>query len=76
MTHFPFLDLENNAYNTLIDSGATHSFIDKHLAERFPQNISDLEIPIPLKLFDGQPTSAGDITRTFKDTISFTDSSI
>ena len=76
MTRFPFSDSENNAYNTLIDSGATHSFIDKCLTEKFPQNILDLDIPIPLKLFDEQPTSAGDITSTFKDTISFADSSI
>jgi len=75
-THFPFSDSENLSYNTLIDSGATHSFIDKNLAEKFPKNISDLDTPIPLELFNGQPTSAGDITKIFKDTISFADSSI
>ena len=76
LTRFPFSDSENISYNTLIDSGATRSFIDKSLAEKFPQNISNLDTPIPLKLFDGQPTSAGDIEKTFKDTISFADGSI
>jgi hypothetical protein len=75
-TRFPFSDSENISYNTLIDSGATRSFIDKTLAEKFPKNISDLDTPIPLELFDGQPTSAGDIVKTFKDTISFADGSI
>ena len=70
------LDDEDVSYNTLIDSGATRSFVDKSIAEKFPQNVTTLETPIPLELFDGQPTSAGEITKSFKDSISFADGTI
>ena len=73
---FPMSDDEDVSYNTLIDSGATRSFVDKSIAEKFPQNITTLETPIPLELFDGQPTSAGEITKSFKDSISFANGTI
>ena len=69
-------DTADVSYSTLIDSGATRSFVDRTIAEKFPQNVTELEHPIPLELFDGQPTSAGEITKTYKDTISFIDGTI
>ena len=69
-------DNEDVSYNTLIDSGATRSFVDRSMAEKFPQNVTELDQPIPLELFDGQPTSAGEITKSFKDTISFANGTI
>ena len=69
-------DNEDLSYNTLIDSGATRLFVDRSIAEKFPQNVTELEQPIPLELFDGQPTSAGEITKSFKDTITFVNGTI
>ena len=60
----------------MIDSGATRSFIDWNVANRHPENMTKLENPIPLELFDGQPTSAGKITQQYKDSISFKDGTI
>lgn len=69
-------DMEDVSYSTLIDSGAIRSFVDKSIAEKFPQNVITLERPVPLELFDGQPTSAGEISKAYKDSISFADGTI
>lgn len=43
---------------------------------RHPENLVDLTNSIPLELFDGKPTSAGLITQTYTDQISFADGTI
>ncbi|KAG6881421.1 hypothetical protein C0992_001120, partial [Termitomyces sp. T32_za158] len=48
--------------NTLIDSGATDNFIDKAWAALAPRPPRRLPIPICLRLFDRNASSAGDIT--------------
>ncbi|KAG6881638.1 hypothetical protein C0992_000594, partial [Termitomyces sp. T32_za158] len=48
--------------NTLVDSGATDNFIDEAWAALAPGPPRRLPIPIRLRLFDGNASSAGDIT--------------
>ncbi|KAG6882377.1 hypothetical protein C0992_011864 [Termitomyces sp. T32_za158] len=48
--------------NTLIDSSATNNFIDKAWAALAPEPPRRLPIPICLRLFDRNASSAGDIT--------------
>ena len=70
-------DLEDSVqYNTLIDSGASRPFVDFSIAEKHPENLTPLEQPIGLDLFDGKPSSAGRITHSYRDTISFDDGTI
>ena len=70
-------DLEDSVqYNTLIDSGALRPFVDFSIAEKHPENLTPLEQPIGLDLFDGKPLSAGHITHSYRDTISFDDGTI
>ncbi|KAG5724955.1 hypothetical protein E4T56_gene12433 [Termitomyces sp. T112] len=61
LLHTSFSFSANFIY-TLIDSSATNNFIDKCLAALIPQYLQHLPTPILLKLFDSDPTSAGDIT--------------
>jgi hypothetical protein len=56
-------------YFALIDSGASRAFIDIALANSHPEKMEQLGNPIPLKLFDGEYTSAGNITHKFKTNI-------
>ena len=63
-------------FNTLIDSGASRPFIDTSIAEKHPENTMELDSPLRLELFDGQPSSAGEITHLYRDTISFEDGTI
>lgn len=58
---------------TLIDSGASRNFIDQQLARLFPKYIYHLHRPIPLTLFDGSASSAGQITQALKAPIFFQD---
>ncbi|KAG5335370.1 hypothetical protein C0989_001318 [Termitomyces sp. Mn162] len=61
----------NNLVPTLVDSGAMDNFIDKSLVALAPQSLQHLPTPILLKLFNGNPTSAGDITYCMKTTVIF-----
>ncbi|KAG5335673.1 hypothetical protein C0989_000756 [Termitomyces sp. Mn162] len=58
-TTFPFSD---NPLPTLSDSGTMDNFINKSLAALAPYLLRRLSAPIPLKLFDGDPTPTGYIT--------------
>ncbi|KAG5735420.1 hypothetical protein E4T56_gene12784 [Termitomyces sp. T112] len=58
---------------TLVNSGATNNFVDKSLVALAPQPLRRLPAPIPLKLFDGDSTPAGDITHCLETTLTFTD---
>ncbi|KAG5716668.1 hypothetical protein E4T56_gene16364 [Termitomyces sp. T112] len=51
-----------NSILTLVNSSATNNFINKSLAVLAPQYLQHLSTPILLKLSDGNPTSAGNIT--------------
>ncbi|KAG5329095.1 hypothetical protein C0989_010079 [Termitomyces sp. Mn162] len=68
-TTFPFSD---NPLPTLVNSGTTDNFIDEFLAVLAPHLLQCLPAPIPLKLFDGDPTPAGDITHYLEVTMTFT----
>ncbi|KAG6879019.1 hypothetical protein C0992_005846 [Termitomyces sp. T32_za158] len=57
--------------NTLIDSGATDNFIDEAWAALAPGPPRKLPIPICLCLFDGNASSAGDITHFVRLPITF-----
>ncbi|KAG5334834.1 hypothetical protein C0989_002894 [Termitomyces sp. Mn162] len=57
----------------LVDSSATDNFVDKSLAVLAPQPLHRLPAPIPLKLFDGDSTPAGDITHCLEMTMTFAD---
>ncbi|KAG5735323.1 hypothetical protein E4T56_gene11060 [Termitomyces sp. T112] len=69
-TTLPFTD---KPVPTLVDSSATDNFIDESLAALAPQPLCHLPAPIPLKLFDGDSTPAGDITHCLETTLTFTD---
>ncbi|KAG5334890.1 hypothetical protein C0989_002709 [Termitomyces sp. Mn162] len=69
-TTLPFTD---KPVPTLVNSGATDNFIDESLAALAPQPLHHLPTPIPLKLFDGDSTPAGDITHCLETTMTFAD---
>ncbi|KAG5337616.1 hypothetical protein C0989_009152 [Termitomyces sp. Mn162] len=69
-TTLPFTD---KPVPTLVDSGATNNFIDESLVALTPQPLHRLSAPIPLKLFDGDSTPAGDITHCLEMTLTFAD---
>ncbi|KAG5733029.1 hypothetical protein E4T56_gene3624 [Termitomyces sp. T112] len=50
------LPFTTNPVPTLVDSSATNNFIDESLAALAPHPLRHLPAPIPLKLFDGDPT--------------------
>ncbi|KAG5333542.1 hypothetical protein C0989_005493 [Termitomyces sp. Mn162] len=52
-TTLPFTD---NPVPTLVDSSATNNFINESLVALAPHSLLHLPAPIPLKLFDGDPT--------------------
>ncbi|KAG5349366.1 hypothetical protein C0989_004356, partial [Termitomyces sp. Mn162] len=66
------LPFSNNPIPTLVNSGTTNNFIDKSLAVLAPYLLRCLPAPIPLKLFDSNPTPAGDITHHLETTMTFT----
>ncbi|KAG5726826.1 hypothetical protein E4T56_gene591 [Termitomyces sp. T112] len=65
------LPFTTNPVPTLVDSGATNNFIDEFLAALAPHPLRRLPALIPLKLFDGDPTPAGDITHCLETTMTF-----
>ncbi|KAG5337128.1 hypothetical protein C0989_010592 [Termitomyces sp. Mn162] len=65
------LPFSANSIPTLVDSGATNNFINELLAALAPQCLQQLPTPILFKLFDGDPTSAGDITHCVETTMTF-----
>ncbi|KAG5727964.1 hypothetical protein E4T56_gene19433 [Termitomyces sp. T112] len=67
-TTLPFTD---NPVPTLVNSGTTNNFINESLAALAPHPLQCLPTPIPLKLFDGNPTPAGDITHCLETTMIF-----
>ncbi|KAG5723902.1 hypothetical protein E4T56_gene9787 [Termitomyces sp. T112] len=67
-TTHPFTD---NPIPTLVNSSATNNFIDESLAVLTPHPLRHLPTSIPLKLFDGDPTPAGDITHCLETTMTF-----
>ncbi|KNZ71623.1 hypothetical protein J132_08081 [Termitomyces sp. J132] len=67
-TTLPFTD---KPIPTLVNSGATDNFVDESLAALAPQPLCCLPAPIPLKLFDGDSTPAGDITHCLETTLTF-----
>ncbi|KAG5735334.1 hypothetical protein E4T56_gene11036 [Termitomyces sp. T112] len=69
-TTLPFTD---KPIPTLVNSGATDNFVDESLAALAPQPLRRLPAPIPLKLFDGDSTPAGDITHCLEMTLTFAD---
>ncbi|KAG5349026.1 hypothetical protein C0989_006508, partial [Termitomyces sp. Mn162] len=69
-TTLPFTD---KPVPTLVDSGATNNFVDESLAALASQPLCRLPAPIPLKLFDGDSTPAGDITHCLEMTLTFAD---
>ncbi|KAG5335144.1 hypothetical protein E4T56_gene10786 [Termitomyces sp. T112] len=56
------LPFSTNSVPTLVNSGATDNFINESLAALTSQHLWHLSTPIPLKLFNSNPTFAGDIT--------------
>ncbi|KAG5349468.1 hypothetical protein C0989_003610 [Termitomyces sp. Mn162] len=56
----------------LVDSSATNNFIHRSLAVLAPHHLLYLPTLIVLKLFDGDPTSAGNITHCMEMTVTFT----
>ncbi|KAG5727749.1 hypothetical protein E4T56_gene20776 [Termitomyces sp. T112] len=69
-TTLPFTD---KPVPTLVNSSATNNFIDESLVALAPQPLRRLPAPIPLKLFDGDSTPAGDITHCLETTMTFAD---
>ncbi|KAG5332064.1 hypothetical protein C0989_007276 [Termitomyces sp. Mn162] len=67
------LPFTNKPVPTLVDSSATNNFVDESLAVLAPQPLHHLPAPIPLKLFDGDSTPAGDITHCLETTMTFAD---
>ncbi|KAG5350198.1 hypothetical protein C0989_012259 [Termitomyces sp. Mn162] len=67
-TTLPFTD---NPVLTLVDSSTTDNFIDESLAVLAPHPLQHLSASIPLKLFDRDPTPAGDITHCLETTMTF-----
>ncbi|KAG5333153.1 hypothetical protein C0989_006181, partial [Termitomyces sp. Mn162] len=62
------LPFTNKPVPTLVNSGTTDNFIDKSLAALTLRRLPAL---IPLKLFDGDSTPAGDITHCLETTLTF-----
>ncbi|KAE9386689.1 hypothetical protein BT96DRAFT_792652, partial [Gymnopus androsaceus JB14] len=60
----------------LIDSGASKSFVDYNLAGKYPNFISSLSKPMPLTLFDGNTTSAGNMMQKLNASIQFEDGTV
>lgn len=52
----------NKALPSLIDSGASKSFIDEDESRNYQNQLKKFDIPIPLTLFDGGASSSGEIT--------------
>ncbi|KAG5721943.1 hypothetical protein E4T56_gene18409 [Termitomyces sp. T112] len=65
------LSFTNNPVPTLVNSGTTDNFINESLAALAPHPLRCLPTSISLKLFDGDPTPAGDITHCLETTITF-----
>ncbi|KAG5723957.1 hypothetical protein E4T56_gene9752 [Termitomyces sp. T112] len=65
------LPFTNTPVPTLVNSGATDNFVDESLAALAPQPLCRLPALIPLKLFDGDSTPAGDITHCLEMTLTF-----
>ncbi|KAG5350005.1 hypothetical protein C0989_000742 [Termitomyces sp. Mn162] len=61
----------DNPFSTLVDSSATDNFINESLAVLAPQLLRCLPAPIPLKLFNGDPTPTRDITHCLETTMTF-----
>ncbi|KAG5726572.1 hypothetical protein E4T56_gene4666 [Termitomyces sp. T112] len=66
------LPFSNNSIPTLVNSGAMDNFIDEFLAVLAPHLLWCIPTPILLKLFDSDPTPAGDITHCLEITMIFT----
>ncbi|KAG5350060.1 hypothetical protein C0989_000421, partial [Termitomyces sp. Mn162] len=62
------LPFSNHPILTLVDSSTTDNFIDESLVVLTLQHLQHLPTPILLKLFDGNPTPAGDITHCLEMT--------
>ncbi|KAG5719022.1 hypothetical protein E4T56_gene20422 [Termitomyces sp. T112] len=75
--HYTVL-LQFNSNNPMLFNWLTftqefsNNFIDESLAVLAPQHLQCLPTPILLKLFDGDPTSAGDITHYVEMIMTFT----
>ncbi|KAG5719204.1 hypothetical protein E4T56_gene11783 [Termitomyces sp. T112] len=67
------LPFTNKPVPTLVNSGATDNFVDESLVVLTPQPLRCLPALIPLKLFDGGSTPAGDITHCLEMTLTFAD---
>ncbi|KAG5334671.1 hypothetical protein C0989_003212 [Termitomyces sp. Mn162] len=67
-TTLPFSD---NSVPTLVNSSITDNFIDKSLMVLTPHLLQHIPAPIPLKLFNSDPTSTRDITHCLETTITF-----
>ncbi|KAG5335183.1 hypothetical protein C0989_001984, partial [Termitomyces sp. Mn162] len=67
-TTLPFSD---NFIPTLVNNSTTDNFIDKSLAALALHLLWHLPTPIPLKLFNGDPTPAGNITHHLETTMTF-----
>ncbi|KAG5730374.1 hypothetical protein E4T56_gene11599 [Termitomyces sp. T112] len=65
------LPFSANSIPTLVDSGTTNNFINKSLVVLAPQYLWCLPTSILLKLFDGDSTSARDITHCVDTTVTF-----
>ncbi|KAG5352962.1 hypothetical protein C0989_011605 [Termitomyces sp. Mn162] len=66
------LPFSNNSIPTPVNSGAMDNFIDEFLAVLAPHLLWCIPTPILLKLFDSDPTPAGDITHCLEITMIFT----
>ena len=66
--------MDTHRYLTLIDCGATASFMDKQEADfHHADKIMPLTRPIPLSLFDGELSSGGWLTHYISTEIEFED---
>ena len=65
----PLLNLKN--IPTLVDSGASDCFIDTETVKPLQPEWTPLPNPIPLELFDGEPSSAGSITHAINLNVIF-----
>ncbi|KAM0745595.1 hypothetical protein T439DRAFT_295159, partial [Meredithblackwellia eburnea MCA 4105] len=54
----------------LVDTGATHSYIDHDLAHRTSLPLVELPQPITISNFDGSPSSNGRVTHSTKINLS------
>ena len=55
--------------DSLLDSGASHNFIDRSLCSTLGLEIQELTIPLPILLADGKPSSAGPATHKIRTTV-------